>query len=89
MSSLSHESTLEFATPPSLPQESIISRLRPRTHKAIVHVSTSPKTPKKRLDARRRRRQRASSSSSSQIPSPYIGIQSSPYVFDDDFYNNN
>jgi hypothetical protein len=67
---------------PSAVQQPILTRLRPRRHKVVMPVPTTPKRP------RQRRCRRNSSSPPRPQSSPYRLGQSSPYVFDNEFYNS-
>jgi len=64
----------------------VLSRFRPRKRKS----NSPPATLVRQNQPKRARRRRKSSSATPKPTSPYrIAIESSPYVFDEDFYTNN
>ncbi|KAG4428794.1 hypothetical protein IFR05_015720 [Cadophora sp. M221] len=67
----------------------VVTHMRPRRRR---RSTTPPKTPSSSPPRRRRRRRRNISSSPPRLSTPYRGPSapsaSSPYVFDEDFYQN-
>jgi hypothetical protein len=84
--------------PPHEGHPPVLSRLCPRKRKSTSPpppissplVSSPPATPIRRTQPKRARHRRNSSSPPPALASPYrIAVESSPYVFDEEFYTNN